>query len=75
MDNVKDYSFSQLYKKMFGKNVHFTSDCEFFPNFDVVIKVNDIYINKNEIIFKGKTKSNKMLTIGSNMSHLMFEVV
>jgi hypothetical protein len=75
MDNVKDYSFSQLYKKMFGKNVHFTSDCEFFPNFDVVIKVNDIYINKNEIIFKGKTKNSKMLTIGSNMSHLMFEVV
>ena len=75
MDNVKDYSFSQLYKKMFGKNVHYTSDCTFFPNFDVVIKVNDIYINKNEIIFKGKTKNNKMLTIGSNMSHLSFEVV
>jgi hypothetical protein len=75
MNNVKDYSFSQLYKKMFGKNVHFTSDCEFFPNFDVVIKVNDIYINKNEIIFKGKTKNNKMLTIGSNMHNLQFEII
>ena len=60
---------------MFGKNVHFTSDCEFFPNFDVVIKVNDIYINKNEIIFKGKTKNNKMLTIGSNMHNLQFEII
>ena len=75
MEPVKNYSFSQLYKKMFGKNIHFTSDCEFFPNFDVIIKVNDIYINKNEIIFKGKTKNNKMLTIGSNMSHLQFEII
>jgi len=75
LESVKDYMFSQLYKKMFGKNVHFTSDCEFFPNFDVVIKVNDIYINKNEIIFKGKTKNNKMLTIGSNMHNLQFEII
>jgi len=75
LEPVKDYMFSQLYKKMFGKNVHFISDCEFFPNFDVVIKVNDIYINKNEIIFKGKTKNNKILMIGSNMSHLNFEIV
>ena len=60
---------------MFGKNVHFTSDCEFFPNFDVVIKINDIYIKNTEIIFKGKTKTNKMLMIGSNMHNLQFEIV
>ena len=75
MESVNKYSFSQLYKKLFGKNIHVTSDCEFFPNFDVVIKVNDIYINRNEIIFKGKTKNNKILTIGANMSNLMFEIV
>ena len=75
MESVKKYSFSQLYKQIFGKNVHFTSDCEFFPNFDVVIKINDIYIKNTEIIFKGKTKTNKMLMIGSNMSNLQFEII
>lgn len=60
---------------MFGKNVHFISDCEFFPNFNVTIKVKDIYLNNNEIIFKGKTKSNKMLMIGSNMHNLQFEII
>ena len=47
MEQVKNFTFDILYKKIFGKNVHFTSDCEFFPNFDVVIKIND---NFKEII-------------------------
>ena len=76
MELVKNLSFNELYKQIFGKNVRFISDCQFFPNFDVIIKVNDISIAKNnEILIKGKTKSNKELSIGSNMHNLQFEIV
>lgn len=75
MEFVKNYPFEIIYKKLFGKNVHFVSDCEFFPNFDVIIKINKIYINQNEIMFRGLTKSNKKLTIGSNMQNLKFEIM
>lgn len=76
MESIKTYSFSQLYKKLFGKNVHFISDCEFFPNFDVIIKVQKIYFAKNnEIIFEGKTKTKKILKIGGNMKNLQFELL
>ena len=76
MELVKNLSFNELYKQIFGKNVRFICDCQFFPNFDVIIKVNDISIAKNnEILIKGKTKSNKALSIGSNMLNLQFEIV
>ncbi len=75
MEFVKNYPFEIIYKKLFGKNVRFVSDCEFFPNFNVIIKINKIYINQNEIIFSGLTKSNKNLTIGSNMQNLKFEIM
>lgn len=75
MEFVKNYPFEIIYKKLFGKNVRFVSDCEFFPNFDVIIKINKIYINQNEIMFRGLTKSNKNLTIGSNMQNLKFEII
>ena len=75
MEFVKNYPFEIIYKKLFGKNVRFVSDCEFFPNFDVIIKINKIYINQNEIMFRGLTKSNKKLTIGSNMQNLKFEIM
>ncbi len=75
MEYIKEYSLDKLYQKIFGKNVHFISDCEFFPNFNVVIKINDISINHNEILIKGYTKNKKNLTIGSNMKNLQFEVL
>ncbi len=75
MEFVKNYNFREIYKKIFGKNIHFISDCEFFPNFNVVVNIKDIYIKGNEIIFKGKTKNNKELLIGSNMRNLQFEIV
>ena len=57
---------------MFGKNVHFTSDCEFFPNFDVVIKVQKIYFAKNnEIIFEGKTKKEIIEPIIKSLTEFM----
>lgn len=76
MEQVKNFTFDILYKKIFGKNVHFTSDCEFFPNFDVIIKIQKIYFaTNNEIIFEGKTKSKKNLKIGANMKNLQFEIL
>ena len=75
MDFIKNFGFEVLYKKLFRKNVRFISDCEFFPNFDIIIKVNKIYIKGSEIIFEGITKSNKKLTIGSNMKNLQFEII
>lgn len=75
MDPIKNFGFEVIYKKLFGKNVRFISNCEFFPNFDVIIKVNKIYIKGQEILFEGLTKTNKKLTIGSNMKNLQFEIV
>lgn len=76
MEPVKNFTFDILYKKIFGNNTHFTSDCEFFPNFDVIIKVQKIYFAKNnEIIFEGKTKTKKILKIGGNMKNLQFELL
>ena len=76
MEPVKNFTFDILYKKIFGKNTHFISDCEFFPNFDVIIKVQKIYFAKNnEIIFEGKTKTKKILKFGGNMKNLQFELL
>ena len=75
MEHVKNFGFEVIYKKIFGKNVRFKSNCEFFPNFDVIIKVNKIYIKGTEILFEGLTKTNKKLTIGSNMKNLQFETI
>lgn len=75
MELIKKFSFESIYKKLFGKNARFISNCEFFPNFDVIIKVNKIYIKGSEILFEGLTKTNKKLTIGSNMKNLQFEIV
>ena len=75
MEPIKNFGFEVLYKNLFGKNVRFISNCEFFPNFDVIIKVNKIYIKGTEILFEGLTRTNKKLTIGSNMKNLQFEIV
>ena len=76
LEYIKKYTYNILYKKLFGKNVRFISDCQFFPNFDVTIKINKIYYGaNNEILFEGKTSKNKKLTIGSNMKNLQFEII
>ena len=75
MEFVKKYSYELLFKKIFGKNVRFKSDCEFFPNFDIIIKVKDLSLGNNEILIKGITKNNKSITIGSNMQNLEFEIM
>ena len=61
---------------LLNKKVHFISDCDFFPNFDVNVYVYEIYIKNNETIFNTKNISNgKKLTIGSNMKNLQFKLI
>ena len=76
MKKVSLYSYIDIHKLLFHKKVHFTSDCKFFPNFDVNVYVYDIYLRDNEIMFETKNISNdKKLTIGSNMKNLKFEII
>lgn len=76
MQKVSSKSYIELHKLLYHKKVHFTSDCEFFPNFDVNVYVYDIYLRVDEIIFETKNISNgKKLTIGSNMKNLQFELI
>ena len=74
MELANRYSFIQLIKKLVGQKVNFTSDCEFFPNFNVTGKVISYYIKGNEVIFKTKV-SNKTIDIGSNMKNLKFKII
>ena len=72
---VKKLKYTDLLM-LVGSRCQFKSDCEFFPNFDVIIKVQKIYFAKNnEIIFEGKTKTKKILKIGGNMKNLQFELL
>lgn len=63
------------YEKLIGSKVHFISDCEFFPNFNIIVKIVSIEYRNNEILFQTKTKTGKKMTIGSNMKNLQFELV
>ena len=75
MKRVKTYPFKKLIFDLVGKNVHFMSDCEFFPNFNVKGKVISYYIRTNEIVFKLKTNYGKPIDVGSNMKNLKFELI
>ena len=69
------YSFEQLQNLLIGKEVNFKSDCQFFPNFNVTGKVEQIkYASNGELIIIVKIK-NKSITIGSNMHNLSFSIV
>lgn len=74
MNPVNKYSLFDL-SKLINHKVRFTSDCEFFPNFDVICKIKKVHMKGNEILFEVNTvKNNKHLTIGSNMKNLQFEL-
>jgi len=76
MKSVKNYSFTNLIKELVGQKVHFTSNCEFFPNFNVKGKVISYKIHQNELLFKLKTyPSNKVIDVGSNMKNLKYEII
>ena len=76
MEKISSYSYININKILYNKKVHFVSDCEFFPNFDINVFVYDIHLKNDEILFETKNISNgKKLTIGSNMKNLQFELI
>lgn len=77
MEFTKKYSNNKLIKLLLGKRVHFKSDCELFPNFDVTGRVVDhTYAKNGELILKVKSmNSPRILPIGTNMNRLRFEVL
>ena len=75
MELVKKYPINILKQKMLGKKVHFTSDCQLFPNFNVTGKVISMTMKNGETIINViENKTNKHLSIGSNMKNLRFMV-
>lgn len=57
-----------------GDKCKFKSDCEFFPNFNVIGKITNVSVKNNEYIINIITEpTGKELTIGSNMRNLTIE--
>ncbi len=77
MELVNKYSYIWLCQNLINKKVNFISDCEFFPNFNVIGYITDIKLSKtsNEILFTINTTNNKKLIIGSNMKNLQFKII
>ncbi len=75
MKNVKKYTYETLTTMCLGKQIHFTSDCELFPNFDIKCKVLEMKLESNEIIFTCKLSNGKTIPVGSNMHNLQFEII
>lgn len=61
-------TYDEIYS-LRGSEVRFISDCEIFPNFDVIGKVKSIYFEGSEYVFIVSVKS-KNIHIGSNMKNL-----
>lgn len=74
MKSVKQYTYEKLIQLLLGKNVHMTSDCEFFPNFNITGKVLEYRITGTELVFKVNVNGKK-IDVGSNMKNLKFEIV
>ena len=74
MQKVSSISSPVLIKMLMGKTVHMTSDCEFFPNFNIQGKVIEYRMHNNELIFKIKV-NNKLIDVGCNMKNLQFELI
>ena len=76
MELISKYSYIWMCNNLMNKKIHFISDCEFFPNFNIEGYIKDIKLSKStsEILFTVAVK-NKALTIGSNMKNLQFEIM
>lgn len=61
-------TYDEIYS-LRGNEVQFISDCEIFPNFDVIGKVKSIYLEGSEYVFIVSVKG-KNIHIGSNMKNL-----
>ena len=43
MNLVNQYTYTEIVNLLLTKTVHFVSDCEFFPNFDIIIKIIEFF--------------------------------
>ena len=67
---VKKLTYAQLLKYT-STRCRLTSDCEFFPNFNVTGIVDSINIQSNEYVINIKTEpTGKIIPVGSNMRNL-----
>ena len=76
MEKILKYSYKDLCNLLIGKNVNFTSDCQFFPNFNItgyVISIN--IVSNNEFLIHIKKSNGKYYDIGSHMHNLSFNIV
>lgn len=75
-DYVRENGKLSFIKEIRGKNIHFKTDkCEFFPNFDITGKALSTEISSSgEIICKVRIQS-KIITVGTNMRGLEYEVI
>lgn len=75
MKIAREQTFETLCQ-LTGNIVNFVSDCEFFPNFNVVGRVVDVYINTNSetMITINAIPNNRKLDIGVNMKNLRYEI-
>lgn len=73
---VKTKTYKELCE-LCGHVVNFKSSCEFFPNFDVIGRVTNVYINNNnEVTFDIIVRpTNKKVPIGGNMKELRYDVL
>ena len=68
MKLIKNMTYDEIYS-LRGSEVRFISDCEIFPNFDVIGKVKSISLEGSEYVFIVSVKG-KSIHIGSNMKNL-----
>lgn len=70
---VQKLTYSEIIQTL-GKKAQFTSDCEFFPFFNVIGIIQNIIFNGKEYIFEVKS-NNKIIKIGSNMKNLTMKII
>lgn len=76
MKVVKNYTFKKFIDEVLGNIVHFTANCELFPNFNIKGKVVSYYTNQYSLILKVKIQAyNKIIDVDTNMANLKFEVI
>ena len=75
MVHVKKYPINILREKLLGKKVHFTSDCQLFPNFDIIGKPVSIELINGIPLIKTILTNGKTINVDGGMSNLQFEVL
>ena len=75
MELIKKYPYNKLTSLLLGKKVHFTSDCQLFPNFNVIGKPISISLVNGIPLIKTILTNGKTIQIDGGMSNLSFELL